>query len=89
MGDPVLLGSYHFGRPHAVCWTPSPILVHAEACEPFGRADAVPEIVRNRLVSVRAYDSEDMYLYELGDACESDTSNGCSTAPSPTGARIA
>jgi hypothetical protein len=90
MGDPVLLGSYHFGRSRGVYWTPSPIFVHAEACEPFGRADAVPEIVRNRLVSVRAYDSEDMCLYELGDVCATaTTSNGCSTAPLPTGARIA
>ncbi|HEX3537459.1 MAG TPA: DUF1203 domain-containing protein [Stellaceae bacterium] len=69
-GEPVLLGSYHFGRPRGVYWTPSPIFVHAAACEPFARADAVPEIVRNRLVSVRAYDSEDMCLYELGDVCD-------------------
>src|ERR1700730_4416281 len=30
VGTPVLLGSYHFGRPYGVCWTPSPIFLHAE-----------------------------------------------------------
>jgi len=27
----------------------------------------IPEIVRNRLVSVRAYDANDFCLYDLGD----------------------
>jgi hypothetical protein len=70
VGEPVLLGSYHFGRPHGVYWTPSPIFVHGEICEPFEHTDAVPEIVRNRLVSVRVYDAEDMCLYDLGDVCD-------------------
>ena len=69
-GEPVLLGSYHFGRPRGVYWTPSPIFVHAESCERFERAGTVPEIVRNRLVSVRAYDADDMCLYDLGDVCD-------------------
>jgi hypothetical protein len=30
----------------------------------------VPEIVRHRLVSVRAYDAADMCIYELGDICD-------------------
>src|SRR5216684_561584 len=49
VGEPVLLGSYHFGRPHGVYWTPSPIFVHAEPCERFEQSDTVPEIVRHRL----------------------------------------
>jgi uncharacterized protein DUF1203 len=69
-GEMVLLGSYHFGRPHGVYWMPSPIFVHAEPCARFERADIVPEIVRNRLVSVRAYNADDMCVYELGDVCE-------------------
>jgi hypothetical protein len=30
----------------------------------------VPEIILNRLVSVRAYDPDDMCIYELGDVCD-------------------
>jgi NDP-sugar pyrophosphorylase family protein len=63
----MLLGSYHFGRPRGVYWTPSPIFLHAEPCERFERADIVPEIVRHRLVSVRAYDADDMCIYDVGD----------------------
>ena len=70
IGAPVLLGSYHFGRPLGVYWTPSPIFLHAEPCERFEQADIVPEIVRHRLVSVRAYDADDMCIYELGDVCD-------------------
>jgi len=70
IGAPVLLGSYHFGRPHGVYWTPSPIFLHAEPCERFERADIVPEIVRHRLVSVRVYDADDMCIYALGDVCD-------------------
>src|SRR5215469_10840426 len=70
IGAPVLLGSYQFGRPHGVYWTPSPIFLHAEPCERFQRVDIVLEIVRNRLVSVRAYDTDDMCIYDLGDVCD-------------------
>ena len=70
IGTTMLLGSYHFGRPHGVYWTPSPIFLHAEPCERFEQADFAPEIVRHRLVSVRAYDAEDMCIYELGDVCD-------------------
>jgi NDP-sugar pyrophosphorylase family protein len=66
----MLLGSYHFGRPPGVYWTPSPIFLHAEPCERFERADIVPEIVRHRLVSVRAYDADDMCIYDVGDVCD-------------------
>jgi hypothetical protein len=44
--------------------------VHAEPCERFERADSVPEIVSHRLVSVRAYDADDMCIYDLGDVCD-------------------
>lgn len=69
-GDAVLLGSHHFGRPKGIYWTPSPIFVHDQRCAPFGLANVIPEIVRNRLVSVRAYDSNDFCLYDLGDVSE-------------------
>jgi Protein of unknown function (DUF1203) len=70
IGTTVLLGSYHFGRPHGVYWTPSPIFLHAKPCERFEQANIVPEIVRHRLVSVRAYDPDDMCIYEIGDVCD-------------------
>ena len=69
-GEAVLLGSYHFGRPHGIYWTPSPIWVHAEGCARFARVDVIPEIVRHRLVSVRAYDANDFCLYDLGDVSD-------------------
>jgi hypothetical protein len=68
-GDGLLLGSYHFGNPQGIYWAPSPVWVHAEPCPRFEQSDTVPEIVRNRLVSVRAYDSQDQMIYELGEVC--------------------
>lgn len=67
-GDEMLLGSYLLPRPKGIYWTPSPIFVHAGPCEAFGRINEVAPIVRNRLVSVRAYDAGDQCLYELGHA---------------------
>jgi hypothetical protein len=34
-GEPVLLGSYHFGRPKGIYWTPSPVFVHATPSTPL------------------------------------------------------
>jgi len=59
-----------FRQAARVYWTPSPIFLHAEPCERFEPADVVPEIVRHRLVSVRAYGTDYMCIYELGDVCE-------------------
>ena len=64
------IGGLHFGRPHGVYWTPSPIFVHTEPCEHFEQADTIPEIVCRRLVSVRAYDADDMCIYDLGDVSD-------------------
>ena len=71
-GADVLLGSYDLVGPRGIYWTPSPIFVHDIACERFAEVDAVPPIVRNRLVSVRAYDADDMCLYDLGQVSEGD-----------------
>lgn len=67
-GDAMLLGSYEMPRPRGIYWTPSPIFVHAGPCEAFTRINEVAPIVRNRLVSVRAYDSNDQCIYDLGHA---------------------
>ncbi len=67
-GEELLLGSYRMPRPKGIYWTPSPIFVHAVACRPFARVNDVAPIVRNRLVSVRAYDGDDQCIYDLGHA---------------------
>jgi len=51
MLSPVLLGSYHFGRPHGVYWTPSPIFLHAEPCERFEQAEIVASRIRSTTLS--------------------------------------
>lgn len=68
--DAVLLVSYDLPRPLGVYWTPSPIFVHAESCERFRAVNEIPEIVRGTLVSLRAYDSQDMCLYDFGHVSE-------------------
>jgi hypothetical protein len=73
VGEPVLLGSYHLPRPRGIYWTPSPIFVHETPCAPFVASETIPEIVRGRMVSVRAYDAADQCVYDLGHAGDGDT----------------
>jgi hypothetical protein len=69
-GETMLLGSYNLPRPRGIYWTPSPIFVHAEACERFEAENEMAPIVRaSSLVSVRAYDKADQCLYDLGVVC--------------------
>jgi hypothetical protein len=49
-------------------WTPSPMFIHARKCPRYGGVDHIPDIVRNRLVSLRACDAAEAVFYELGDA---------------------
>jgi len=69
-GQIALLGSYNLPRPRGVYWTPSPIFVHGDACPRYERVNDIPQIVRGSLVSVRAYDADDMCLYELGQVSD-------------------
>ncbi|MDR6294544.1 MULTISPECIES: DUF1203 domain-containing protein [Inquilinus] len=69
-GEESLLGSYRLPRPQGIYWTPSPIFVHAEPCRPFEAINEVAPIVRNRLVSVRAYDRDDQCIYDLGHVAD-------------------
>ena len=69
-GDAMLLGSYNLPGPRGIYWTPSPIFIHATPCERYDAADEVPAIVRSSLVSVRAYDADEMCLYDLGQAVD-------------------
>ncbi|SDB72776.1 DUF1203 domain-containing protein [Belnapia rosea] len=66
-GEEMLLGSYALPHPQGVYWTPSPIFLHARDCARFAAEDAIaPIVLANGIVSVRAYDAEEMCLYELG-----------------------
>jgi len=69
-GETMLLGSYNLPGPRGIYWTPSPIFIHADGCERYDRSDHVADTVRSRLVSVRAYDAEDMCLYDLGHVAD-------------------
>ena len=44
-GETMLLGSYNLPRPLGIYWTPSPIFLHAEACERFAASDEMVETV--------------------------------------------
>ncbi len=44
--------------------------MHADTCPRYQRVNDIPEIVRGSLVSVRAYDAEDMCLYDLGQVSD-------------------
>lgn len=66
-GDAMLLASYDLPRPRGVYWTPSPVFIHAKNCARFDQPNVVaPSVRSNSLVSIRAYDAEDLCLYELG-----------------------
>jgi hypothetical protein len=69
-GETMLLGSYNLPRPKGIYWTPSPIFIHAYSCSRFSAPDVVAPIVSaGALVSVRAYDTDDQCLYDLGQVC--------------------
>lgn len=69
-GEAVLLGSYRLAAPTGIYWTPSPIFLHADGCSAYDGTDEIAEIVRTSLVSVRAYDADQMVLYDLGHVAE-------------------
>ena len=70
LGEMMLLGSYNLPRPQGIYWTPSPIFVHAEACRRFSAENIVAPIIgQGVLVSIRAYDSADQCIYDLGQVC--------------------
>jgi hypothetical protein len=66
-GHDALLGSYHLTRPQGAYWTPSPIFVHADACQRFDEHDLLPGFMRHRPLAVRAYYADDMMIYDLSD----------------------
>ena len=59
VGEEVLLFSYSpFERP-VPYRSVGPVFVHARSCAPYGPRASVPELMRSRLISLRAYDSRD------------------------------
>jgi len=66
-GEVMLLGSYDLPHPQGVYWTPSPIFLHERDCARFTATDEIaPTVLAYDAVSVRAYDAEEMCLYDLG-----------------------
>ena len=72
-GEELLLGSYNLPRPLGIYWTPSPIFLHADACPRFEAENEIAPIVgTNSLVSIRAYDTDDQCIYDLGQVCQGE-----------------
>ena len=66
-GEAMLLGSWDLPRPGGAYWTPSPVFLHARDCPRFEAENEIaPTVLANGLVSVRAYDSAELCLYDLG-----------------------
>ena len=71
-GTDALLGSFRLEKPLGIYWTPSPIFVHADGCNAFAAGNEIPWFIPERPVAVRAYDADDMMLYDLSDVAEGD-----------------
>lgn len=71
-GDGMLLLSYRPPEPRTVYGHPTAIFLCAHSCARFEQADVVSAIVRNRHVSLRAFRSDGMMLYEANELVEGD-----------------
>jgi hypothetical protein len=71
-GETMLLGSYRLPRPLGPYWTPSPVFIRAEPCETFDTPNLIAPTATgpDTLVSVRAYDADQMCLYDLGQVAK-------------------
>jgi Protein of unknown function (DUF1203) len=68
----MLLLSYQTAKPKSVYGQPTAIFMCASACKRFEWLDTIPEIVRNRLVSFRAFRGDGMMIYEANEIIEGD-----------------
>jgi len=68
----MLLLSYQAPKPKSVYGHPTAIFMCASDCERFEQADAIPDIVRNRLVSFRAFRSDGMMIYDANAIVEGE-----------------
>jgi hypothetical protein len=60
----MLLLSYQTSKPKSVYGQPTAIFMCASSCERFEQPDTIPDIVRNRLVSLRAFGADGMMIYD-------------------------
>jgi predicted FMN-binding regulatory protein PaiB len=63
----MLLFSYQTPKPRSVYGQPTAIFMCANGCDRFERPDTIPDIVRNRLVSFRAFDRDGMMIYDANE----------------------
>ena len=68
--DGMLLLSYQLKRPKSVYSQPTAIFLTATGSERFDEPDVVPEIVRNRMVSFRAFSDDGMMVYDANEIVE-------------------
>jgi len=68
----MLLLSYRTPKPKSIYGHPTAIFLCASDCERFDQPDAIPEIVRNRLVSFRSFSGDGMMIYNAHAIVEGD-----------------
>jgi len=68
----MLLLSYQTPEPKSVYGQPTAVFLCAGDCERFERSDTIPDIVRNRLVSLRAFRGDGMMIYDANELVEAD-----------------
>src|SRR5262249_580954 len=66
----ILLLSYQAPKPRSAYGQPTAIFMCASECERFEHWDTIPDIVRNRLVSYRAFRNDGMMIYEANTIVE-------------------
>jgi hypothetical protein len=66
----MLLLSYQTPEPKSVYGHPTAIFMCASDCDRFNQPDMIPDIVRNRLVSFRAFRSDRMMIYDASEIAE-------------------
>jgi len=63
----MLLLSHQAPKPKSVYGHATAIFLCAQECQRFDAPDTVPDIVRNRHVSLRAFDAQGMMLYDANE----------------------
>ena len=62
VGERVVLVSHDPFELRSPYRSASPIWLHADGCEPYGRSDEVPAMLRHRPLSIRAFDGWEMMV---------------------------
>ena len=72
----MLLLSYQTSKPRSVYGQPTAIFMCAGACDRFETPDTIPDIVRNRLVSFRAFRGDGMMIYDANEIVDGGDYDG-------------